>query len=179
MDRIIPFGTPDYFVLLVALVFARAMDFLSTWIATPNLVLEGNPIARKLGWKWGIGLNGAICVFGARWPLLAVILITTSLLVAARNFPSAWLMRSLGEERFRIWMTQRLAHAGAGLYVGCILAQALLTGTVGFILISFSEWKLIPFAVGSGIVTYSVTVTLFTLLSVWRLPRHPTADGSS
>ena len=29
------------------------MDFLSTWVATPNLVLEGNPIAKKLGWRWG------------------------------------------------------------------------------------------------------------------------------
>ena len=32
---------------------ARGMDFLSTWVATPNLVLEGNPIAKKLGWKMG------------------------------------------------------------------------------------------------------------------------------
>lgn len=175
MDQFIPFGESDYFVLLVALAFARGMDFLSTWIATPTLALEGNPIARMLGWKWGVAVNLVICGFGARWPLLAVILITTSLLVAARNFQSAWLMRSLGEERFRIWMTQRLTQAGAGLYVLCILAQAVLTGMVGFILIGFSDWRLIPFAVGSGIVTYSIAVAVFTLLSVWRLPRHPAA----
>jgi len=54
MDDAIPFGGRWYFLMLALLVFSRGMDILSTWIATPNLVLEGNPIAKKLGWKWGL-----------------------------------------------------------------------------------------------------------------------------
>ena len=57
MDEMVPFGGRDYFLMLALLAFARGMDFLSTWIATPNLVLEGNPLAKKLGWKWGLALN--------------------------------------------------------------------------------------------------------------------------
>ena len=85
-------------MLFLLLFVARGMDFLSTWVATPNLVLEGNPIAKKLGWKWGIPLNLALCVGLAFWPLPAIVISTTSVLVAARNFQSAWLMRSLGEQ---------------------------------------------------------------------------------
>jgi hypothetical protein len=33
------------------------MDFPSTGIATPHLALEGNPIAKWLGWKWGAVLR--------------------------------------------------------------------------------------------------------------------------
>ncbi len=59
MEDFIPFGSRLYFFLLAFLLFARAKDFLSTWIATPNLLLEANPIARRLGWiviliSWGI-----------------------------------------------------------------------------------------------------------------------------
>ena len=59
MDDLVPFGSRLYVMLLLLLLVARGMDFLSTWIATPNMVLEGNPVAKKLGWKWGIPVNGA------------------------------------------------------------------------------------------------------------------------
>ena len=41
MEDPVPFGSRAYLVMLVLLVFSRGMDFLSTWVATPNLVLEG------------------------------------------------------------------------------------------------------------------------------------------
>lgn len=84
------------------------MDFLSTWIATPNMVLEGNPIAKRLGWKGGIPLNLALCFLFASWPMPAIIISTTSVLVAGRNFQAAWLMRSLGEQRYRDWHIAQL-----------------------------------------------------------------------
>jgi hypothetical protein len=107
MDDPVSFGSREYFLMLALLVFARGMDFLSTWIATPNLVLEGNPLAKKLGWRWGIAVNLAVCLGLAFWPLPAIVICTTSVLVAARNFQSAWLMRSLGEERYRDWHVGR------------------------------------------------------------------------
>ena len=86
MDDTLSFASRDYCLLLLLIAFSRGMDFLSTWVATPNLVLEGNPLAKKLGWRWGIPLNVAICFAVAFEPLIAIALITTSLLVAARNF---------------------------------------------------------------------------------------------
>ena len=46
MDDPVSFGSRGYLLMLGLLVFGRGMDFLSTWIATPNLALEGNPIAK-------------------------------------------------------------------------------------------------------------------------------------
>src|SRR5205085_1145790 len=78
MERDVLLGSREYLAFLSLLLFSRSMDFLSTWIATPNLILEANPVARKLRWKWGIPVNLALCVIFARWPLTAIIISTTS-----------------------------------------------------------------------------------------------------
>ena len=69
MDDFVTFGSQPYLFLLAILLFARGMDILSTWVATPNLVLEGNPIAKILGWRWGLPVNFVLCVALAFWPL--------------------------------------------------------------------------------------------------------------
>ena len=120
MDDFVPFASRSYCLMFLLLFVSRGMDFLSTWVATPNLVLEGNPIAKKLGWKWGIPLNVALCLVLAFWPLSAIVISTTSVLVAARNFQSAWLMRSLGEELYRDWHVERVQETRVTLYLFCL-----------------------------------------------------------
>jgi len=172
MDATAPFASRDYFLLLLLLVFARGMDFLSTWIATPNLALEGNPIAKKLGWKWGLLLNLLLVVVLARWPLSALVIATASVLVAARNFQSAWLMRSLGEDLYRDWYLERIRETPITLYLFCLAGNTLLTAGVGAALIYASHLRLLlPFAIGMGMVAYAIAVALYTLLAVWRLRR--------
>src|SRR4029079_11851848 len=149
MDEFVRFGSGPYLVLLTVLLFARAMDFISTRVATPNLVLEGNPIAKKLGWRWGIVLNIAVCFLVAFWPLTAVAFATMSVLVAARNFQSAWLMRSMGEELYRDFHVARLQETPVTLYLFCLAGNTLLVAVVGLALIVFSfEIALIPLAIG-------------------------------
>ena len=169
VDAFVPFGSLVYFALLACLVIARAMDFLSTWVATPNLVLEANPIARKMGWRIGLLVNGLLCGTFAVWPLPAVVIITTSLLVAVRNFQSAWLMRTLGEHQYRLWMGERLSQAPRGLFLFCLFAQAALLGILGTTLMYFSRFQLVPFGIGMGIVTYGFAILVYTLISVWRV----------
>jgi hypothetical protein len=171
MDEFVPFGSALYFSLLGVVLSARGADFLSTWIATPNLVLEANPIAKKLGWKAGIIVNVLLCFGFALWPLPCIVISTTSLLVAARNFQSAWLMRSLGEEPYRYWVVERMRETPLPLYLFCLLAQSALIAAVGLGLMFFSRWSLVPFAVGMGIVTYAFAVMFFTLLALWRARR--------
>ena len=171
MDEMFPFASRGYFLMLALLVFSRGMDFLSTWIATPNLVLEGNPLAKKLGWKWGVALNAALIVVLAMWPLSAIVIATASVLVAARNFQSAWLMRSLGEAAYREWHVQRIQETRITLYLVCLAGNTLLTAAVGAALIYFSHLRLVPFAIGMGMVTYAIAVAFYSLLAVWRLHR--------
>lgn len=171
MEEFIPFGSRNYALIFLLLFVSRGMDFLSTWVATPNMVLEGNPIAKKLGWKWGIPLNAALCFGFAFWPLPAIVISTTSVLVAARNFQSAWLMRSLGEQIYRDWHVERIQETSVTLYLFCLFAQTALIGGVGAAVVCFSEWRLVPLAIGLGIVAYALAVAFYTLLGIWRMRR--------
>jgi hypothetical protein len=168
---ILSFASRRYFAMLALLLFARGMDFLSTWLATPHLVLEGNPLAKKLGWKIGGLVNVAMCLVFAFWPLTAIIIITSGLLVAAHNFHSAWLMRCMGEEAYRRWFMEQISRARLPLYVVCLLGETMLTGLVGAALLCYSDMDSVPFAIGLGILAYAGVVLFYTALSVWRL-RH-------
>ena len=172
MEDSVPFASREYFIFLAVLTFARGMDFLSTWIATPHLALEGNPIAKWLGWKWGAVVNVVIITTLALWPLSAIVVSTASLLVAARNFQSAWLMRSMGEIGYRDWYLQRLAETPLPLYLACLAGNALLPIAVGVVLVIFSHADdfvlLIPLGIGMGLIAYALAVILFTLLGLWR-----------
>ena len=171
MHEFLAFGSRDYWLMVLLLMFSRGTDILSTWIATPNLKLEGNPIAKKLGWRWGIPVNIAMCFGMAFWPVTAIAISTTSVLVAARNFQSAWLMRSMGEENYRDWHVSRIQETRITLYLFCLAGNTLLAAAVGVAVIYFSGDLLIPLAIGLGIVTYAVAVAFYTILGVWRLRR--------
>ncbi len=168
----LPFASRGYCLMFALLLFARGMDFLSTWVATPNLLLEGNPLARKLGWKLGGIVNLVMCVGFAFWPLTAIIVITAGLLVAAHNFHAAWLMRSMGEEAYREWFSEQIARAPFSLYLTCLLGETTLTGLIGGALICFSPADTISFAIGLGIAAYAGIVLFYTGLSLWRLRRR-------
>ena len=139
MDDFLPFPSRDYFLMLALLIVCRGMDILSTWVATPNLVLEGNPIAKKLGWRWGLPINLGFALILAFWPLPAIVISTTSVLVAARNFQSAWLMRSLGEQAYRDWHVERIQETHAMRYFFVPDLEAALQAT-GFNAIEWGEW---------------------------------------
>ena len=176
MDDTVPFGSREYLLMLVLLVFSRGMDFLSTWVATPNLVLEGNPIAKKLGWKWGVVVNVVLVTALALWPLSAIVVATASVLVAARNFQSAWLMHSMGEEAYRDWHVTRIQETRPTLYLFCLAGYTLLIAGVGGAVILSSrtdtdELRLVPLGIGMGVVAYAVAVAFYTLLALWRLRR--------
>jgi hypothetical protein len=172
MDDPVPFGSQAWFLTLGLLLFARGMDFLSTWVATPNLLLEANPVARRLGWKWGSLLNLAICFAVAFWPVPAIVVATTSLLVAARNFKSAWAMRALGEHQYRFWFSSVMAQTSLGLYLLCLFGETLLTALVGLAVMFFGQDHEALLAIGMGIVGYALAVLFFTLLSMWRAWRR-------
>jgi hypothetical protein len=95
------------------------------------LVLEGNPLAKKLGWKLGGLVNLALCFGLAFWMTTALVVVTASLLVAAHNFHLAWLMRLMGEDNFRHWFADRVAEARLPLYIFCLLGETTLTALVG------------------------------------------------
>lgn len=175
MDELATFGSREYLLMFAVLIFARGMDFLSTWVATPNLVLEGNPIAKRLGWTWGIPVNLLLCLGFALWPLPAIVIGTTSILVAARNFQGAWLMRSMGEDAYRHWHIQRVRETPPLLFMSCLLAQTGLIALVGGAIVFFASWSnTILMGIGLGVISYASAVVFYSMLGLWRLRREST-----
>jgi hypothetical protein len=169
-DSFVSFGSRAYWLIFAALLVCRGMDVLSTRIATPNLVLEGNPIAKLLGWRWLLPVNIGFCVTLAAWPLPAVMLGTMSLLVAARNFQSAWLMRSLGEEIYRAWHVERIQETRITLYLFCLAGETGLVAAVGAVIVAFAD-SVVLLGIGWGMVGYAGAVAFYILLARWRLRR--------
>jgi hypothetical protein len=175
-DGAVAWGSREYLAMLALLLFARGADFFSTWVATPRLVLEGNPIARWLGWRWGLITNLALVAVLARWPLAAIVVSTASVLVAARNFQSAWLMRSMGEEAYRAWFVRRLSETRITLYLLCLAGNTVLMALLGGALLLFSvrypEVHIAPLGIGMGMIAYALAVVIYTLLALWRTRRR-------
>lgn len=169
MEESAPFASRDYLITLGLLVFARGMDFLSTWFATPTLALEANPLARRLGWRWGMAFNLLLCLASAHWPLAGLIVVTTSLLVAARNFKSAWLMRALGETDYLLLVGDAMNRSSRRSLLVSVLGETLLFGLVGGAVVMSSEWPSLPLAVGMGMVAYAAAVAFYSLLAMWRM----------
>jgi hypothetical protein len=170
-----------YLLMLSLLVFARSADFLSTWIGTPHLVLEGNPLGRKLGWVGSGLLNLILIPILAHWEQLAIGVATASLLVAARNFRSAWLMHTMGEAAYRDWHVQKVQETRISLFLFCLAGETLLTAAVGAGLIALcttrtGEVPVGAMGIGSGLIIYAGVVAFYTLLSVWRLHRAVKRD---
>jgi len=180
MDDFVRFGSRDFCLMILLLTFARGMDFLSTWVATPNLVLEGNPIAKFLGWRWGAIVNIGLCVGMAFWPATAIAVATMSVLVASRNFQHAWLMRTMGEECYREWHVARIRETPITLYLICLAGNTLMIAAVGAGVMFFSRSVLpaaspigavAPLSIGMGICGYAVAVAFYSMLAVWRMRR--------
>ena len=173
IDEFVAAGSPVWWGFLGIVALARGADLFSTWLATPGLELEANPVARFLGWRWGIPFNVAMAVGCAFWPMLAASLATTSCLVAARNLQHAWLMRSMGECGYRIWFADRVGASPPRLLWLCFLGESFLTGAVGAALLAFGPVELVSFGVGLGVLAYGVAVGVFTGFSLWRFLRVP------
>jgi hypothetical protein len=171
-DVFLPFGSAEHLVVLMLLIVARGADFFSTWVASPSLRLEANPVARRLGWKGGLLVNAVVVLGIALWLLPAVILMTTSLLVAARNFQSAWLSRTMGEHAYRNWLADRLCETQRGLFFFCLGAQAAIHAGIGFALVFFGGRSVVLMGMGIGCLGYAIVVPLFTWLGTRSLLRR-------
>jgi hypothetical protein len=118
---------PFTLALVAAVAIARGLDFLSTWIVTPRLELEANPLARRLRWGPMALLNVPLPALPFVHHGLAIALVVTSLLVAGTNLSAGALARGLGERAQLESQRRALRRLGLG--------NALLMNTVGSLVV--------------------------------------------
>jgi hypothetical protein len=155
--------------LAVILLFARLADVLSTRLATPNLVLESNPIVRRLGWRfaWATLAVAALPYYSTA---LGVVAIVVSLLVAAGNASRAWTMRAMGEADYRAFMIEAARRSRPALAYGSVLASAGLMAVIGLLILfldpdprHWAHW------IADGVLLYAFAIALYGTASIRRL----------
>lgn len=171
-SEFVEFGSAAWWRFAALILAGRACDLGSTYLATPRLKLEGNPIARRLGWRGGILLSVLTAVIFGAWPLIAISVTTTSALVAARNFQQAWVMRAMGERAYQAWFSEQVCRSPLWMVLGCHWAEALLAGLPGVSLLIWGEDTRVSLGIGLGLLGYAGAVAGFSTWVLWHLSRE-------
>lgn len=147
--------------LCVLILVGRLGDILSTYLITPGLSLEANPVARKLGWRFMLS-SILVCLVPFYSPPLGIIILVPSLMVSASNIGKIWFVRTYGEAEYLqlllgVARKSQLRHALAG-----VLLSAFFIALSGLVLLVLSpdpseDWGC-WFAI--GILTYALAIAL-------------------
>ena len=152
------------------LLISRIGDIGSTYLLTPKLTLEANPIMRRLGWRFAL-LSVLACLVPYFSTQVGVMLLVPFLMVSASNTSRIWFVRTYGEMEYRDLLYRlanrsKLRHALAG-----VICSAAFTGLSGLVLLflcpdpnrNWGFW----FAV--GILIYAFIIALYGSLYMYRL----------
>ena len=161
----------EHFLALL-LLLARAGDIGSTYLATPTLKLETNPVVRRLRWPLAV-LSLALCLVPYYNTAAAVMLLAPSLLVSGSNLSRGWVARAVGEEELLAFMRSAARRISAGKALGFTTGGGLFIVLAGGVLLLLSggstEWA---YWFALGIVVYGLAVGLYGSLFVLRVRRE-------
>lgn len=148
-------------VLAFLLLLSRIGDVVTTYVVTPRLTLEANPVVRRLRWRFAL-----LTLLVAGVPYLSapagLMMLPPFFLVSASNIGGAWVVRGIGEERYHALL---LEVAGRTRLRQALLPQ--LAGSFFIVLLAATVWIFYPdpmrdwgFWIGAGIAMYAL-VRLF------------------
>jgi uncharacterized membrane protein YhdT len=156
--------------LIAAMAFARGLDFLSTWLVTPRLHLEANPLMRRLRWVRMAALNLPLLGLPLLHHGLSITFVVTSLLAAGSNLVSGALARGMGERRQVENQRQAIREMGVIRALAMNSGGGLVTCAAGAMLMSLaggagnnSWWG------GLGVVMFGVVGLVHFNLAILRL----------
>lgn len=159
-------------VLCALLLLARIGDVGTTYLVTPNLTLEANPIARKLGWPFAL-VTLAACLLPYVHMPLAVSALVAFLFVSASNAGKIWIVRTVGEEAYLGFLLDlarksKLSHALLAIAASKFFA-ALAGGTILLFYPRESDWGL---WLGLGVLLYAAATWFYGTLAMIRIFRR-------
>ena len=159
-------------VIAFLLLIARIGDIGSTYLVTPRLKLEANPIVRRLGWPFAL-LTILICL-APYWSVPGgIILLVVSLLVSASNSSKIWFIRTMGEEEYYQLVLNLTARAKLGSSLLFLLLPAFFMGLLGGTVIFLYPdpnyfWG---YYFGEGVLVYAAVIAIYSPLTFLRLRR--------
>lgn len=167
-------------VLALLILVGRIGDILTTYLVTPKLKLEANPVVKRLGWRFAAS-SVLLCLVPYYQPALGIIVLVPSLLVSASNAARIWAVRTYGEEAYSEFIL--------GLARRSRLSQALVPhfvvigfhSLVGLVMLFFcpdpsQDWG---FWFALGFLTYAGAIGLHGALFYRRLFRKVRREAAA
>lgn len=163
--------------LIAALALSRGLDFLSTWLVTPRLELEANPLMRRAGWGRMALINLPLTALPLLHHGLSIALIVTSLLAAGSNLTGGALARGVGEKRQLENQLRALKKRGtAGALVMNSAGSLIVCAGGGFIMALAGPAESRGWWAGLGVVMFGLTGLVHYNLAIIRLGRRARRD---
>ena len=156
-------------VLCAVLFMARSGDILTTWLATPTMRFEANPIAKKLGWVYAIATIFTCFIAYFSEPM-ALALLGISLCVCASNASKIWMLRTLGEKECHGLQVAMIRRSGLvpALIFNCL--PAVFYVALGLIM-RFVDGDPITWGyhLGTGVFAFGIAILVFYPGKYYRL----------
>lgn len=162
--------TEGYVHLLAALtVCSRVADVWTTYLVSPTLKLEANPIARRFGWKFAL-LTILIGFVPYVSPTAGVIVLTASFLVAASNASKIVMAKALGEDELAA-LSRRMILAtppwpGLLYMVMPGICMAAFGGSMLLFYPQPTEWA---YYFGVGVLAYAFAIFIWYPIRYFRV----------
>jgi hypothetical protein len=156
-------------ILCLLILISRLGDIISTYVITPSLKLEANPLIRKLGWRFAF-LTLLVCLIPYWHPGAAVMVLVPSLLVTSSNISKYWVVKSIGEEEYSKRLLLFAARSKLSHALFSVLAASFFLILAGLVLLFLCfdpmEWG---YWFANGIIVYGLVVALYGSLYSCRL----------
>jgi len=141
------------------ILFARLGDIGSTYLATPTLKLEANPIMRRLGW-WFAVATLFVCLVPYYSTALGVIVLIPSLMVSASNTGKIWFARAYGESEYHELLLRMAKRSKLWQALLPTVAAAMFNALIGLTLLLLSadpskDWS---YWFGIGFLGYALAI---------------------
>jgi hypothetical protein len=165
-------------VIAGLLLIGRLGDVVSTWLLTPTLLLETNPVARRQGWRLPIAslLVTFVPYISVR---LGMLLMVPSLLTSSSNLRGAWIARALGEREVHEFYLRAAAAGRKRTSLALVVSGTGFMMLAGGVLMWLSGYDTLPYWFGFGIVINGIAQGASGCAHVVRLHRSARTSPTS
>jgi hypothetical protein len=150
-------------------VCSRVADVWTTYLVTPTLKLEANPIARRFGWKCAL-LTILVGLVAYASPPMGVVLLTASFLVAASNASKIVTAKAMGEEQLAAFSRRVILETPPWPGLLFLVMPAFFIATLGGAILFFypqaSEWG---YDIGLGMLAYASAICVWYPVRYFRV----------
>jgi hypothetical protein len=167
-------------ILALLVLAARVGDVLSTYLVTPKLKLEGNPLVRRFSWPFAI-FSVSIAIIPYFSMSGGIIVLVVSLLVCASNFSKVWFARAMGEDEYHDLIIRMASKAPLLPSLLFILAPSACMAIVGISMLYFypdpaKDWG---FYFSMSFLAYALAIGLYGSLGFLRFRKEGRAINRS